>query len=158
MENAFGKSYTESLYYQIKLTAKYLKLLSEQLFEGLKIEATPDEFTTMDIINNNEGLCQRDLAKLLLKDRANTGRIVTTLEKRGYVRIVVDKKSNRLVKLLALTTKGKNFVEKTTQKIVPYINHINQNTDMDIEKHAEQISEMLISLRNKLSELVETQI
>ena len=149
------KSYSESLYYQLRLTAKYLKLLGEQLFEGLKIETSFDEFITLDLINNNKGLCQRDLAKMLLKDRANTGRIITKLEEKGYVSINIDKKSNRLVKLLSLTKKGEKFIEATSQRIQPYMEYIGRNFEDDYE---EKINKMLTDLRNKLSELVETQI
>lgn len=43
---------------------------------------TPDEFYALDAIMLNEGICQRELAKLILKDRPNTGRILDSLEKK----------------------------------------------------------------------------
>ena len=149
------KCYSESLFYQIRLSAKYVKLLGEQLFEGLKIETSLDEFIALDIINNNKNLCQRDLAKMLLKDRANTGRIIAKLEERGFISVNIDKKSNRLVKLLSLTKKGEKFTEATTKRIRPYMEYIAKGFE---EEYIEKFTNTLIDFRKKLSELVETQI
>ena len=67
------RTYTDSLYYHLKLTARYLEVAAKQLFKTINL----DELITLDLIKKNEGLCQRDLAKILLKDRANTGRIIS---------------------------------------------------------------------------------
>ncbi len=156
LENRIQKeTYTESLFYQIRLTAKYLKLLGVQLFEGLNIEIPFEEYIALDIINNNEALCQRDLAKLLIKDRANTGRIINRLSDAGYVEVKIDKRSNRIVKMLFLTKMGKKFVAETNKRILPYTKHIKDNIDVSYE---DKLVQMLKDLRNKLSELVETQI
>lgn len=149
------ENFTESMFYQIRLTAKYLKLLGVQLFEGLGIEVPFDEFIALDVINTNQNLCQRDLAKLILKDRANTGRIVTSLEKKGFVTVTVDKKQNRLVKLLSLTKKGEKFVKSSMDRIKPYIDHVSKSFNNEYE---DKIIEVMKDLRQKLSELVETQI
>lgn len=43
-------------------------------------------FAALDTISCNKGICQRDLAKLILKDRANTGRILNSLEEKGFIK------------------------------------------------------------------------
>ena len=67
--------YTDSIYYQLEQTAKYCRALGIQMFQNLNIPLTMDEFVALDVIQANDGICQRELAKLILKDRPNTGRI-----------------------------------------------------------------------------------
>ena len=87
--------YVDSLYYEIELTGKYLRFLGTQMFNELKIDVSVDEFLVLDIIKTNDKICQRDIAKLLLKDRANTGRIINSLEKKELLTRSVDTKNNR---------------------------------------------------------------
>ena len=76
-----AEGFIDSLYYQIKLTEKCSKILAKQLEEKLELEITLDELTALATINLHNGeIHQRDLAKILLKDRANTGRMLNNLE------------------------------------------------------------------------------
>lgn len=92
------KHYTDSIYYDIELTARIMKLLGTQVFENLKIGITPEEHAALDTIFCHPGICQRDLAKLILKDRANTGRILHSLESKNLITRTIDMKNNRLIK------------------------------------------------------------
>ena len=74
------KHFTDTIFYQVELTARYTKMLGTQLFGKLGLGLTPEEFSALDIISYSEDLCQRDLAKLILKDRANTGKLLDSLE------------------------------------------------------------------------------
>ena len=76
--------FTESLAYEVKLTEKYSKMLGLQLFAKLGAPLSPEEFLALDVVSANPDICQRDLAKLIIKDRANTGRLLEALEKKGY--------------------------------------------------------------------------
>ena len=113
--------YTDSIYYQLEQTAKYCRALGIQMFQNLNIPLTMDEFVALDVIQANDGICQRELAKLILKDRPNTGRILNSLEEKGYVERFVDTKNNRLVRKMILTEEGKK-VSKDVTEIVK--NHI----------------------------------
>ena len=98
--------YTESIFYELKQTARMMKFHATQQFALLEIDLTPEEYTTLDTIMCNPELCQRDLAKLLLLDRANTGRVLNKLESLKYIARYVDTKNNRLVKKVIITEKG----------------------------------------------------
>ena len=80
MPNKRIKHFTDSLYYDIEQSARLMKKASIQFFDILQIDITPDEYSALDTISCNAGICQRDLAILILKDRANTGRILDSLE------------------------------------------------------------------------------
>ena len=60
------KKYTESFYYQIKLTEKLIKIWCKQIEESLELPITIDEITILDIINDNNGkIHQRAYCKIL---------------------------------------------------------------------------------------------
>ena len=77
--------YIDTIFYQIELTAKYCKMLGQQVFEQYDTGISLEEYTILDTLIRNKDLCQRDLAKLILKDRANTGKLLDTLEKKGLI-------------------------------------------------------------------------
>ncbi len=116
--------YTESIYYQLEQTAKYCRYLGMQIFQKLNIPLTMDEFVALDVINTNDGICQRELAKLILKDRPNTGRILNTLEDKGYIKRFVDTKNNRLVRRMSLTEEGYKVTNEVTEILRDYINKL----------------------------------
>lgn len=62
MEKENKKKYTESLFYEVYLTGKYIKKMSVQHFKNLNLELTGEEFSTLDFIYHNGNMCQRDLA------------------------------------------------------------------------------------------------
>ena len=57
-----------------------------QIFQKLDLPISLDEFVILDILIDNEEICQRDLAKLILKDRPCTGRLLNSLEEKGFIK------------------------------------------------------------------------
>ena len=112
--------YINTLYYQIEQTAKYCRYLGSQLFSKLNIGVSVEELVTLDTIFLHDELCQRDLAKLILKDRPATGRILSALEEKGYIVRNADTKNNRLVRKISITEILKsvtNVLKKYLEKI-----------------------------------------
>lgn len=107
------KKYTESLFYEVYLTGKYIKKLSAQHFKNLNLELTGEEFSTLDFIYHNGNMCQRDLALKMFINRANMGKILNELENKGYLKRFVDVKCNRPVKLISMTKEGEEVYTKT---------------------------------------------
>ena len=119
------------------------------------MSVTPDEFSALDVIMLNEGICQRELAKIILKDRPSTGRILDSLEKKGYVERFVDTKNNRLVRRVKLTDIGKTVTEDTSNKLRDYISHLPKVfSDEDKEK----LKDLIIRFRESLEQEVEMKI
>jgi DNA-binding MarR family transcriptional regulator len=110
--------YTESIFYELKQTARVMKFHAEQQFSQLGIDLTPEEYSILDTVMCNPELCQRDLAKLLLLDRANTGRILNKLEERKFITRRVDTKNNRLVKKVIITKQGIKELDNINNKIM----------------------------------------
>ncbi len=147
--------FTDTIFYQIELTAKYCKLLGQQVFEKFNAGITPEEFSVLDTLSCNPYLCQRDLAKLILKDRANTGKLLDSLERKGYITRQLSIKNNRPVKIVSITEAGVNKAEEVTGKIRPHMEVVKSRIDnSDIAR----VGDLLKELRNVLDETLEIQI
>lgn len=147
--------YTDSINYELEQAARLMKLLTTQLFDKLNLSITPDEYFALDTVSVNAGICQRDLAKLLLKDRANTGRILESLEQKGFITRFIDTKNNRLVKKMGITEKGYNELDLINTKIKCYIDG---TTGKISPKEVNKVQEVLKKFRKNLEQMVETNI
>ena len=150
-----SKGYTDTLYYQLRLTARYMKLFGVQLFKSLGITIDVSEFVVLDLVLKNPGLCQRDLAKLLFKDRANTGRLTSALEKKGLLEIKLGKRYNRPVNFLVLSELGRQVFDDVMSKFEPKIKEISK---VFSEKDEERLIDILKEFRGKLDSVLEVRI
>ncbi len=130
--------YEDSLFYQLNSNSRYFNLLFEQFFKELNLGISATEHLALSIISDTKDCCQRDLARLLVKDRANTGKIANALEKKGYININLCEKHNRPVKILTITEKGKELCEKILEIILPTVNRIYDEIDRDTLEHAKE--------------------
>ena len=148
--------FTDSLMYEIEITSKYIKHMGSKLFNQLGFKITPEEYAALDIINVNENICQRDLAKLILKDRAGTGRIIVSLEAKKLVERYADTKGNRLVRKMRITKEGLNALNSCYEIInekglEPFEKHFS-------EQDRQNLREILQKFRNVIAEHIEINI
>ncbi|MBQ7449845.1 MarR family transcriptional regulator [bacterium] len=148
-------SYSKSIYYNVRLTSRYIKAFIAQILEDFGLEISSDELFTLDILKCEGSMCQRDLAKLLFKDRANTGKIAQSLEKKGLITISVDQKIKRLVKKLSITKKGKDLLSELTKKSRTLTNKISEKFS---EKEYENLITILHKIVNEIKPVLKTQI
>lgn len=125
------------------------------MFQNLNIPLTMDEFVALDVIQANDGICQRELAKLILKDRPNTGRILNSLEEKGYVERFVDTKNNRLVRKMILTEEGKKVTKDVTEIVK---NHIEKLPKVFSDEDKETLMLSLKKFRETLEKEVAMKI
>ena len=148
--------FTDTVMYEIELTSKYIKHMGSKLFNQLGFKITPEEYAALDIINENENICQRDLAKLILKDRAGTGRIIVSLEEKKLVERYVDTKGNRLVRKMKITEEGLKvlnscYVVIKEKGIEPFEQHFS-------DKDKQNLRDILQKFRNVIAEHIEINI
>lgn len=147
--------YTDSIHYELEQTARLMRILTAQLFQKLNISLSIDEYSALDTISINAGICQRDLAKLILKDRANTGRIINTLEEKGFITRFIDTRNNRLIKKLGITESGHKELKIITKKFSDYISSMTQTIQKD---QVDAIQKSLKEFRKTLEKRVEMNI
>lgn len=147
--------YTDTIFYQIELTARYCRLLGQQVFEKYDAGLSIDEFSILDICSVKECLCQRDLAKLILKDRANTGKLLDGLEKKNLIERKLSVKNNRPVKIIEVTKEGKEKTQEVIKKIRPHYFEVKERiANSDLAK----VKGLMKDLRQMLNETISIQI
>lgn len=145
--------YNESLFFKIEEISKYIQ---EDYISKYNDKISHDEFRVLDIINHNPNICQRDLAKLALRDCVKVGRILHSLEKKGYIERFNDTKGKRLVKKMKLTENGLNFYKEMINKIEPetqkFLNQVFTNAEL------KKVNEYLSKLNKALASTVKLEV
>ena len=147
--------YTDTIQYELEQTARLMRKLALQLFDNLKMELSVDECVVLDTLSCNPNICQRDLSKLILKDRANTGRIISSLEEKKLIERNVDTKNNRLVKKLNISQKGKELLQQISCKINSYMENV---TTTVTHEEIKKMRDILKVFRLNLEKVVEINI
>lgn len=154
-ETDIKEHFTDTIFYQIELTAKYCKLLGQQVFEKLDLGVSLEEYSVLDVLCVNDSLCQRDIAKLILKDRANTGKLLDTLAAKNLITRELTIKNNRPVKLVKLTKDGLKKMEEIAVKARPNYNLVKERIN---KRNLSKVGDLLKELREVLKETLEIQI
>jgi len=130
-------------------------MLGQQIFDKYNMGISLEEYTVLDTLTEHRDLCQRDLAKLILKDRANTGKLLDALERKGYITRKLAIKNNRPVKIIDVTESGMQKVEDSAGRIREnYIEIKEKIKNSDISK----VGKLLAELREILSNTINIQI
>lgn len=155
IETEIREHFTDTIFYQIELTAKYCKLLGQQVFEKFQMGISLEEYSVLDVLTINESLCQRDIAKLILKDRANTGKLLDALAEKNLITRELTVKNNRPVKLVKITANGLKKVNEVAEKARPNYNLVKEKIN---KRNLSKVGDLLKELREILKETIEIQI
>jgi len=155
IETEIREHFTDTIFYQIELTAKYCKLLGQQVFEKFQMGISLEEYSVLDVLTINESLCQRDIAKLILKDRANTGKLLDALAEKNLITRELTVKNNRPVKLVKITANGLKKVNEVAEKARPNYNLVKEKIN---RRNLSKVGDLLKELREILKETIEIQI
>ena len=148
-------TYNEGMFFQIRLTSRYLTLMGNQAFEKLNFPISFEEYIMLDTIAYNEGICNRDLAKKLLRDRSNVGKTVSNLEEKKLIKIIPDIRNNRTIKKLKVTESGIKLCNQMYTRLEPYIKILNDSIS---KEEQDFLCKSLENCRKVLDNIVETQI
>lgn len=155
MEEQKNCHYTESIVYSMEQTVVYFRVKGAQFFNELNLGITIDQFVTLDAIYCNNDICQRDLSKLILKDRSNTGRILTILEENCLITRMIETKGKRLVKKIYITDKGKQIIEENQPKLRDAFLKVFENVS---DEEFATLRKILDKLKDSLSKTTSIQI
>ena len=155
IEKKEKNKYTDTMFYDIFLTGKYIKKMAEQLFKKMNFELTSEEFSTLDFLYEEEGICQRDLALKMLIDRANMGKILGGLEAKGFVVRNSSMKGNYPVKTVKLTKLGMENYIKIVNELRCFASRVSEKIPIDEVK---LMRGKLQNIRQILKEILEIDI
>lgn len=147
--------YEDSIIYQINSSAKHFEKLFEQFFKEINIGLSATEHLALMIVHDTKDCCQRDLAKIILKDRANTGKLAKSLEEKGLIKIDATIKNNRAVKILTITKKGEKLAHDSVTLFEPLRKQIVSKFP---QEKLNEITKALRDFTQLISETLKTKI
>lgn len=114
--------------------------INQAITKALKVyDIAPEQRAILDIIDNDNSISQNDLASILGKDKTTISRALDAIEKKGYIDRISTKEDKR-VKLISLTSLGKEALKKSKQTIIDF--RLSVIKDLS-EKEIETISKLL---------------
>lgn len=155
MKETEHKYYTESLIYLMEQVVTYSRVKGAQFFNELKMGVTIDQFVALEAIYCHNDICQRDLSKIILKDRSNTGRILNILEENGFIKRELETKGKRLVKKIYITKKGENIIQENHPKLRERFTRIFEDIS---EEEFSNLRNTLQKMKENLSKTTNMQI
>lgn len=90
---------------------KMTRAIAVQRFSAKNFEITPEQLMVLSALIDHDGLYQRQLGMITLKDRPNITRIINILEKMNFVTRKPDVNKRKIYKIF-VTDEGKNVVKK----------------------------------------------
>jgi len=110
-------------------------------------DITPEQFAILSLLREQDGLQQREIADLLVKDRPNITRILERLEKKRLIRRKTDTQDRRAVRV-HITKTGLKICPKLEQIAIEYRNQayqgLNQSEQQQLRDMLHLISENLV--------------
>lgn len=111
----------------IYITGTLIRGLSTQTFTEKEFGLTPDQYVILSLlVENEEIVCQRQLAEIMLKDRANIARIIEIMHKNGLIEKIPDSNGRKIYKLI-VTEKGKKIKDMVFPTDIDLRNAITSN-------------------------------
>ena len=90
---------------------KMTRAIATQRFTANNFEVTPEQLTVLAALIDHDGLYQRQIGALTLKDRPNITRIIKILEKMNLVTKTPDVNKRKVYKI-AITDEGRRVFDK----------------------------------------------
>lgn len=151
MDNKF---YVNSLPYEVELTARLCHENAKRLLEQFTDYISIDEFTVLDTIIAKPNLSQADLARLILKGKAHTGRFLMSLEEKGLIERKVLERDGKLIKISVVTDKGIALYNDIVIQFRPQIAQFEQLMSEDDKISIVQNLQKLRATMEKFSNIV----
>jgi len=124
-----------------------LKFNIAKLFNQLELGINSNQYAILETIYKNDGFYQRELTRLILKERSMIARTLNKLESLGFIERSIGINNNRLVKKVFITQKGRNIVETNQQNLKNiFINFQTLTSDADFAV----LIKLLRTLKNSL--------
>ena len=106
---------------------RMVRAIANQKFVKANLPITPEQFTVLTAILDHDGLYQRQIGALTLKDRPNITRIINILEEKGLVTRTPDTNKRKIFKI-NITDKGK----EAYNEVLPTVAEHWQSTVEDV--------------------------
>lgn len=144
------KNYRSLLGAMLVAAGVYTRIYSRQCFKNANFEITPEQFVVIEVLMHHDGLYQRQLSEITLKDRPNITRIINILEKGGFVERRSDKNKRKVFKIY-LTQKAKDIFPKLQEVTTKYRSVMTQGiSNSELDACLQVLNKLLENLLDKV--------
>ena len=109
---------------------KMTRAIAVQRFSAKNFEITPEQLMVLSALIDHDGLYQRQIGMITLKDRPNITRIINILEKMNFVTRKPDVNKRKIYKIF-VTDEGKDVVKKVMPTALELWENIVDGVDED---------------------------
>ena len=132
------KHFIQSLFYNIEQTARICRAGIETWFDThAQGKISFDEFIILETVICNPEICQRDLAKLILKGTSHTSKFLAVLEEKNFIKRPVTTKGKRIVKNIIVTNEGLKAYNFASQIAAEFVYEIENSISTQEAKNCE---------------------
>lgn len=126
--------YTKSLPYELGLTSRVLQEAAVELFKRNNFPVSIDEYTILDCLYIYPDIIQMQLAKLILKGKGHTGKILKSLEDKHLIIRTPVKKGSKIVMKLEMTGEGMKLYKAISTKLEKLVGEIDSGINVKISE------------------------
>jgi DNA-binding MarR family transcriptional regulator len=102
---------------------KMIRAIANNKFQKANCSITPEQFTVLTAIIDHDGLYQRQIGAITLKDRPNITRIIHILESAGLVTKTPDVNKRKVFKI-NITEKGRKIHKEVSPHVAQHWSNI----------------------------------
>ncbi len=129
---------------------KMVRAIANQKFAKANYPITPEQFTVLTAILDHDGLYQRQIGALTLKDRPNITRIIKILEEKELITKTPDSNKRKIFKI-NITEKGKNAYNMVLPTVVEHWQNIIEGiSDEELQNCLNILNKVKANLEDKL--------
>ncbi len=130
---------------------KMVRAIANQKFSKAEFPITPEQFTVLTAILDHDGLYQRQIGALTLKDRPNITRIIKILEEKELITKTPDSNKRKIFKI-NITEKGKQAYEMVLPTVLEHWqNTVEGVTDEELISCLNVLNKIKTNLEEKLN-------
>lgn len=124
------------------------KVIALQNFQEANHPITPEQFTVLSVLIENDGLYQRQISSLTLKDRPNISRIISILENKNMITRKQESNGRQIFQIY-ITELGRKTYNLVLPTILKIWDEISSNiSEKEIDDCLKILGKMKTNLKN----------
>ncbi|MBK8367221.1 MAG: MarR family transcriptional regulator [Bacteroidetes bacterium] len=131
------------LFYYIEKAIKSYRQFAQRELKNAGLSITVDQWLTLNYLNENPQITQKELAEAIFKDTASITRIIDLLVTAKYIKRNINKEDKRKSNL-SITTLGLEIIDKASPIVNNYRNQALKGIGIAKEDHVKMVMKTII--------------
>ena len=131
------------LFYYIEKSIKTYRQFAQKELKNAGLSITVDQWLTLNCLNENPQITQKELAEAVFKDTASITRIIELLVKAKYVKRNINKEDRRKSNLI-ITELGVETIATASSVVENYRNQALKGIGIAKEEHVKKVMKTII--------------